>query len=78
MMTIKDLKEKIKSHKQWLDNDGGVRLDLSSVKLLNADLSNSKLRKAYLSNANIINSKLNKVHIKKIILLKNWHLGIKK
>ena len=42
-MTIKNLKEKIKSHKQWLDNEGGVRLDLSSVNLSHVNLSNGNL-----------------------------------
>lgn len=58
MMTNKVLKEKIKSHKQWLDNDGGERLDLSSVKLLNADLRNADLRYSDLTYASLSNAQL--------------------
>ena len=68
MMTNKVLKEKIKSHKQWLDNDGGVRLDLSNVKLLNADLSNCDLSYSDLTYASLVSAILRNAKMSYVIL----------
>ena len=49
-----DLKQILKLHKKWLnDEDGGKRANLSGADLRGADLSGADLRGAYLSGANL-------------------------
>ena len=51
---MKNLKEKLKLHKLWLNNiEGGVLLDLSGADLSYADLSGADLSGANLSGANL-------------------------
>lgn len=52
-MTPEKLTEILKKHKQWLNNYGGERADLSGADLRNANLSNADLRYADLSGADL-------------------------
>ena len=52
-MTKKELREIIKSHEKWLNNDNGERADLSGANLRYADLRGANLRYADLSDADL-------------------------
>lgn len=51
--TKEELAEKLRLHKQWLDGEGGVRLDLCGVDLCGANMSGADLRRADLTCANL-------------------------
>ena len=72
---MKDLKEKLALHKEWLlDDSKGMRIDirnanLRNANLRNADLSNADLRNADLRNANLRNVNLRNVNLRNADLI---------
>jgi len=60
-MNADELKLVIESHIKWINNDVGIRADLSYANLSRADLSYANLSGADLSCANLTDIKLNNV-----------------
>ena len=67
-VTLKDgknLKEVLKLHKKWLENEEGVkRVNLTGEDLSNVDLSNLNLRDIFLKDTNLKGANLNYVNLR--------------
>ena len=66
-VTLKDgrnLKEVLKLHKKWLEEEGGKKADLSCEDLSNVDLSNLDLRCIILRGANLEGTNLNYANLR--------------
>jgi len=57
-MTKEELAAILRSHKNWLNKNGGERANLSEADLLGADLRNADLRGVDLHEANLRGAKL--------------------